>query len=150
MDVWGNVSSNVGSNVSRLTTQPPSGHKSQSDSLPPSSSSSLLFIIELMKIYKPRGFSCVHRLFFLTCGQYVANPAWNYILFEMKNRKRFSSSLNVCAIKLYGFIDKYWLTDGSPLLYFTAVKRHYTAFHQCCRKSWCISIGGTTPCKALC
>lgn len=35
MDVWGNVSSNVGSNVSRLTTQPPSGHKSQSDSLPP-------------------------------------------------------------------------------------------------------------------
>lgn len=73
MDVCGNVSSNVGSNVSRLTTQPPSGHKSQSDSLPPPPAPPLYG--GLMKIFKPRGSSCVHRLFFLTPGQYVANPA---------------------------------------------------------------------------
>lgn len=41
-----------------------------------------------------------------------------------------SSFLNVCAIKMLGFIDKYLLTAVLGLLYFIAVTRHCAPSHQ--------------------
>lgn len=53
-----------------------------------------------------------------------------YFVQDEKKIESLSSFLNVCAIKMLGFIDKYLLTAGLGLLYFIAVTGHYAPFHH--------------------